>query len=66
MFYRLFINYIRLMLFRKILNRFMAKNAARGGKLSKSGLVPYVAELALTYFFDKKSKTPRAKRRPGK
>ncbi|MBA2711074.1 MAG: hypothetical protein H0U57_10845 [Tatlockia sp.] len=66
MFYKLFINYIRLVLFRKILSRFMSKNAARGGKLSKMGMVPYIAELALTYFFDKKSKVPLSKKGPRK
>ncbi|MBA3537293.1 MAG: hypothetical protein H0T84_11905 [Tatlockia sp.] len=56
MFYKLFINYIRLSLFRKIFTRFMSKNAARGGKLSKMSIVPFVAELALTYLLDKKGK----------
>lgn len=56
MLYRLFINYVRLILFQKIVNRVLAKNAARGGKLSKIAIIPFVAELALTYFFDKKYK----------
>jgi hypothetical protein len=56
MIYKLFINYIRLSLLRKIFTRFMAKNAARGGKLSKMAIIPFIAELAFTYLLDKKGK----------
>jgi hypothetical protein len=62
MFYKLLINYIRLKLFRLILNRLMASKAVRGRNIKSMSLLAYILELGATYLLDSKKKSKRAPR----
>ncbi len=59
MFYKFLINYIRLIMFKKILNSVLSKTAkgqVKGKNLKTMNFLTYALEFAATYLLDKKKK----------